>query len=151
MFLRFMGICLTQIPSVFVFNKLTQMPLSALVIATRSVFSTPPMLAAPGHAEEGHHDGMICLSEWKAFFAWASEHGEGEMYLSKVEKALAAKGIKLYMTDMVIQKQFDVRVEAAFKALDADRSGELCLPEMERIFGDETHEFWEDMDGETSM
>ena len=73
------------------------------------------------------------------------------MYLSKVEKALADKGIKLYMTDMVIQKQFDARVEAVFKALDADRSGELSLPEMERIFGEETHEFWEDMDGETSM
>ena len=107
--------------------------------------------AIPGNAADGHHDGKVCLSEWKSFFDWATEHGEGEMYLSKVEKALAAKGIKLYMTDMVIQKQFDARVEAVFKALDADRSGELSLPEMERIFGEETHEFWEDMDGETSM
>ena len=80
---------------------------------------------------------MICLSEWKSFFAWATGHGEGEMYLSKVEKALADK-----------QNQFNARVEAAFKAMDIDKSGELSLPEMERIFGEETHEFWEDMDGE---
>ena len=58
----------------------------------------------------------------------------------KAEKATAAS-----------QKTFNARVEAAFKAMDIDKSGELSLPEMEQIFGDETHEFWEDMDGEASM
>ena len=54
-------------------------------------------------------------------------------------------------TDTVTLNPFDARVEATFKALDVDRSGELSLPEMERIFGEETHEFWEDMDGEAGM
>ena len=105
------------------------------------------MLAAPGHAEEGHHDGKICLSEWKAFFAWASEHGEGEMYLSKVEKAV----VKADDSDATAREQFDARVEALFKALDSDRSGELSMPEMERVFGAETYTFWSNMDGEISV
>ena len=94
-------------------------------------------LAVPGHNKEGHHDGMVCLSEWKSFFAWASEHGEGEEHLTKAEKAVEK------------MQDFNERVEDSFKAMDADHSGELSLPEMERIFGEETHEFWEDMDGET--
>ena len=61
------------------------------------------------------------------------------MHLTKAEKALEK------------MQDFNARVEAAFKAMDIDKSGELSLPEMEQIFGDETHEFWEDMDGEASM
>ena len=80
---------------------------------------------------------MICLSEWKSFFAWATGHGEGEMYLSKVEDAAKA-----------MQEKFEERVEAVFKAMDTDKSGDLSMPKMERVFGEETHEFWEDMDGE---
>ena len=93
-------------------------------------------LAVPGHNKEGHHDGMVCLSEWKSFFAWASKHDEGEMYLAKVEKALADK-----------QKEFNARVEAVFKILDTDHSRELSLPEMQRTFGEGTHQYWEEMDG----
>ena len=79
---------------------------------------------------------MVCLSEWKSFFAWASKHDEGEMYLAKVEKALADK-----------QKEFNARVEAVFKILDTDHSRELSLPEMQRTFGEGTHQYWEEMDG----
>ena len=94
------------------------------------------MLAAPGHAEDGHHDGKVCLSEWKAFFDWCAEHGGAEKFLVKAEKATAAS-----------QKTFNARVEAAFEAMDTDHSGELSLPEMERTFGEETHDYWEEMDG----
>ena len=48
-----------------------------------------------------------------------------------------------------MRKKFNARVEAVFKAIDIDKSGELSLPQMERVFGEETHDFWEDMDGET--
>ena len=104
-----------------------------------------PILAVPGHADDGHHDGMICLSEWKSFFAWASEHGEGEMHLAKAEEA-AAKADK---SEAVIQERFNARVVKVFQAMDIRHSGELSLPQMELIFGEETHEYWEDMDGET--
>ena len=59
------------------------------------------------------------------------------MYLAKVEKAAAE-----------LQKKFNARVEAVFKIIDTDHSGDLSMPKMELIFGEETHEFWEDMDGE---
>ena len=94
----------------------------------------------PGHAAEGHHDGMICLSEWKTFFAWCTEHGEGEKYLAKAEAAAAA-----------MQERFNARVEAVFKKLDSDKSGELSMEEMERTFGEETHDFWANMDGKTCV
>ena len=97
----------------------------------------PRYTTPKGHGDEGHHDGKICLGEWKAFFDWATEHGEGEMYLAKVEKAAAE-----------LQKKFNARVEAVFKIIDTDHSGDLSMPKMELIFGEETHEFWEDMDGE---
>ena len=97
-----------------------------------------------GHAEEGHHDGKICIHEWKAFFAWCTEHGEGEKYLSKAEKAAA----KADISDTTAREQFDARVEALFKILDSDNSGELTMKEMKRVFGEETHDFWDDMDGE---
>ena len=93
----------------------------------------------PGHASEGHHDGMVCLSEWKTFFDWCTERGEGEKYLAKAEEAAAA-----------MQERFNARVEAVFKKLDADQSGELSMEEMERTFGEETHDFWSNMDGETN-
>ena len=64
----------------------------------------------------------------------------GEKYLTKAEDAAEA-----------IQETFDERVEAAFYAMDTDKSGELSMPKMERVFGEETHEFWEDMDGETDQ
>ena len=60
------------------------------------------------------------------------------MYLSKVEDAAKA-----------MQEKFKERVEAVFKAMDTDKSGDLSMPKMERVLGEETHEFWEDMDGET--
>ena len=82
---------------------------------------------------------MICLSEWKAFFAWCTERGEGEKYLAKVEGATDA-----------VQERFNARVEAVFKKMDSDKSGELSMEEMERTFGEETHSFWYNMDGETN-
>ena len=106
--------------------------------AKRHKTHASPILAVPDHAEEGHHDGMISLSEWKTFFVWASERGQGEKYLAKAEKAADAK-----------KERFDERVEAVFHLMDTHHSGELSLPQMERIFGEDTHEFWEDMDGET--
>ena len=96
-----------------------------------------PIHTTPGQAEEGHHDGFICLSEWKAFFEWCTEHGAGEKYLTIAE----------HLAD----ETFDARVDAVFKALDSDHSGELSIDEMERVFGEETHEFWVDMDGEISV
>ena len=45
-------------------------------------------------------------------------------------------------------ERFQARVEAVFKKLDSDQSGELSMAEMERTFGEETHDFWENMDGE---
>ena len=68
------------------------------------------------------------------------DHGEGEKFLSKAEKA----------ADAMLAK-FDARVEAVFEILDYDHSGELSMEKMERCFGAETHEFWEDMDGEISV
>ena len=106
-----------------------------------------PPLAGPGHAEKGHHDGKVCLSEWKAFFTWASEHGEGEKHLAKAEKG-AAKADK---SEAVIQERFNARVVRAFKALDTNKSGELSLPQMKLIFGEQAHEYLEDMDGETNQ
>ena len=100
----------------------------------------PRYTTPKGHGEDGHHDGMVCLSEWKAFFDWATEHGEGEMYLEKAEKAVAE-----------MQAEFNAHVEAVFKVMDSYHSGELSMPTMRRIFGKETHEFWEDMDGETEQ
>ena len=69
------------------------------------------------------------------------------MYLSKVEKAV----VKADDSDATAREQFDARVEALFKALDSDRSGELSMPEMERVFGAETYTFWSNMDGEISV
>ena len=83
---------------------------------------------------------MICLSEWKTFFAWCTNRGEGEKYLAKAEEAAAA-----------IQERFNARVEALFKKLDSDQSGELSMEEMERMFGEETHDFWSNMDGKTGV
>ena len=83
---------------------------------------------------------MICLSEWKTFFAWCTERGEGEKYLAKVEGATNA-----------VQERFNARVEAVFKKLDSDKSGELSMEEMERTFGEETHDFWSNMDGERNV
>ena len=110
----------------------------ALVLSLPPVNDThaSPILAAPGHADDGHHDGKICLSEWKAFFDWATEHDEGEIYLVKVEKAIAE-----------MQKRFNTRLEVVFKIMDTDKSGELSLPELQQIFGQETYHFWADMDG----
>ena len=92
-----------------------------------------PTHAIPGNAADGHHDGKVCLSEWKSFFDWCTKLGQGEKYLAKGEKAADAL------------EKFNARVEAAFKALDYDESGDLSLAKMERIFGAETHDFWVDM------
>ena len=46
------------------------------------------------------------------------------------------------------QAQFNARVEAVFKKMDSDHSRELSMAEMERTLGDETHGFWNNMDGE---
>ena len=83
---------------------------------------------------------MICLSEWKAFFAWCTERGEGEKFLAKAEQAAAA-----------MQERFNARVEAVFKKMDSYKSGELSMEEMERTFGEETHDFWSNMDGERNV
>ena len=80
---------------------------------------------------------MVCLSEWKTFFNWCTERGEGEKFLAKAEEKAAA-----------MLERFDARVEAVFKQLDSDQSGELSMAEMERTFGEETHDFWTNMDGE---
>ena len=48
-------------------------------------------------------------------------------------------------------ERFDARVEAVFKQLDSDQSGELSMAEMERTFGEETHDFWTNMDGERKV
>ncbi len=45
------------------------------------------------------------------------------------------------------QEKFQARVEELFKKLDSDRSGELSVEEVERTFGEETHDYWEHMDG----
>ena len=66
---------------------------------------TSRMHTAPGHAEEGHHDGMICLSEWKSFFDWCVANGDADMHLAQAEEAA------------VELKKFNARVEAAFKAM----------------------------------
>ena len=79
---------------------------------------------------------MVCLSEWKTFFDWCTEHGEGEKYLAKAEAAAKA-----------MQEKFNARVVAVFKMLDSDHSGELSMSEMERTLGEETHDFWANMDG----
>ena len=50
-----------------------------------------------------------------------------------------------------MQERFNARVEAVFKKLDSDQSGELSMTELERTFGEETHEFWANMDGETDV
>ena len=110
--------------------------LIVIIGATHRDTHASPILAVPGHAD-GHHDGKVCLSEWKSFFDWCTEKGEGEKFLVRAEKAAAA-----------MQKRFNARVEAVFKAMDTDKSGDLSMPKMERVFGEETHEFWEDMDGE---
>ena len=94
----------------------------------------------PGQAEEGHNDGMVCLSEWKTFFDWCTEKGEGEKYLVKAEEVAAE-----------MQAKFDGRVEAVFKALDSNRSGELAMAEMEATFGEETHDYWANIDGEACV
>ena len=104
------------------------------------------MYMPPGHAEEGHHDGMICLSEWRRFFDWCEEHGQGEYYLAKAEVAAAQAG----KADEASRKEFNASVEAVFHAMDSDNSGELSMPEMERVFGEETHDYWVNMDGKTS-
>ena len=83
---------------------------------------------------------MINLSEWNTFFAWCTNRGEGEKYLGKAEEAAAA-----------MQERFNARVEAMFRKLDSDKSGELSMEEMERTFGEETHDFWANMDGETCV
>ena len=99
---------------------------------------------------------MVCLSEWKTFFDWCSERGEGEKYLAKAEAAAAA-----------MQERFNARVEAVFKKLDSEQSGELpegvfkkldshqngelSMAEMERALGEETHDFWANMDGEKGV
>ena len=99
---------------------------------------------------------MICLSEWETFFAWCTNRGEGEKYLAKAEEAAAA-----------MQERFNARVEAVFKELDSEQSGELpegvfkkldsqqdgelSMEEMERAFGEETHDFWANMDGEKGV
>ena len=100
---------------------------------------------APGH--DGHHDGFICLSEWRSFFEWCTEHGDGEKYLVLAEKEAAKAG----NTAEVIQEKFNARVETLFKQMDRDNSGELSIDEMERVFGEETHEYWEEMDGEAGV
>ena len=46
------------------------------------------------------------------------------------------------------QAHFNARVEAVFKKLDSDQSGELSMEEMERTFGEETRDFFNSMDGE---
>ena len=79
---------------------------------------------------------MVCLSEWKSFFEWAAEHGEGEEYLAKAENAAVAR------------QKFDAHIDSVFKILDIDHSGQLTMAEMERVFGEEAHKFWDDMDGE---
>ena len=83
---------------------------------------------------------MVRLSEWKKCFAWCTERGEGEKYLAKAEAAAVA-----------MQERFNARVEAVFKKLDSNKSGELPMEEMERTFGEETHDFWTNMDGEIGM
>ena len=50
-----------------------------------------------------------------------------------------------------MQERFNARVEAVFKKLDSDKSGELSMEEMERTFGEETHDFWSNMDGERNV
>ena len=50
-----------------------------------------------------------------------------------------------------IQERFNARVESVFKTLDSDKSGELSMAEMERTFGEETHDFWANMDGKTCV
>ena len=80
---------------------------------------------------------MVCLSEWKTFFAWCTEHGEGEKYLAKAEAAAAA-----------MQERFNARVEAVFKKLDSNKSGKLLMAEMEGTFYEETQDFWSNVDGE---
>ena len=94
---------------------------------------------------------MICLSEWKAFFAWCTEHGEGEKYLAKAEEVAAAMQERLNKAATAMQERFNARVEAAFKKLDSDKSGELSMEEIERTFGEETHDFWSNMDGEIGV
>ena len=51
----------------------------------------------------------------------------------------------------MMQRRFNARVEAVFKNLDSDHSGELSMEEMERTFGEETHDFWSNMDGERKV
>ena len=108
-----------------------------IIGATHRGTHASPIHSVPGHAD-GHHDGKVCLGEWKSFFDWCTEKGEGEKFLVRAEKAAAA-----------MQKRFNARVEAVFKAMDTDKSGDLSMPKMERVLGEETHEFWEDIDGET--
>ena len=91
---------------------------------------------------------MICLSEWKTFFAWCSERGEGEKFLAKAEAAAAAMQER---RKKAAAARFNARVEAAFKKLDSDKSGELSMEEMECTFGEETHDFWSNMDGKTCV
>ena len=91
---------------------------------------------------------MVCLSEWKTFFAWCTEHGEGEKFLAKAEAAAAAMQEK---RKKAAAARFNARVEAVFKKIDPEQSGELSMAEMERAFGEETHDFWADMDGEKGV
>ena len=91
---------------------------------------------------------MVCLSEWKTFFDWCTERGEGEKYLAKAEEAAAAMQERLNKAAAAWGEKFNARVEVVFKKLDSDQSGELSMAEMERTFGEETHDFWENMDGE---
>ena len=49
------------------------------------------------------------------------------------------------------EAKFNARVEAVFKILDAKRSGELPMAEMESTFGEETHDYWANVDGEASV
>ena len=49
------------------------------------------------------------------------------------------------------QAEFNARVEAVFKALDSNRSGELAMAEMEATFGEETHDYWANIDGEACV
>ena len=75
----------------------------------------------PGHAAEGHHDGMVCLSEWKTFFAWCTEHGEGEKYLAKAEEAATKRRDQRKFTE---DDRLLKELEALHHADDAAEAGD---------------------------
>ena len=63
---------------------------------------------------------MVCLSEWKTFFNWCTEHGDGEKYLAKAEEAVSKRRTqRTFKEDDRLLKE----LEALHHADDAEEAG----------------------------